>query len=183
MGQKIGIFGGAFNPPHISHLWIAVMALEFLEIDKLILIPCYKHQFAKDMIPFEHRINMTKLLVAHLKGVEVSDIEKKVGGDGKTLITLKALKELYPPNTSFYLIIGADNWKLKENWYKFDEIEKLATIIIVKRKGVETDIFHLPEPPGISSTELREKIKQGEDLSLFIPKAVYNYIKENRLYI
>jgi len=157
------------------------MALSFLDIDKLILIPCFKHFFSKELIPFEHRFNMTKLLVKDIRRAEVSDIERRLGGESKTLLTLKALKEEYP-DSKFYLIIGADNWVLREKWYRFDEIEKLAEIIIVNREGVDIERYHLPSPPKISSTEVREGLKKGKDLSLYIPKAVYEYIKENNLY-
>ena len=176
--MKVGILGGSFNPPHLGHLLLSVWALSLNNLDKVFVIPCFKHPFGKKLIPFNHRFKMCKLLFNKLKKiVKVSDIEKKLGTVSKTIITLKKLRTIYP-KAQFFLLVGSDILKEKAKWYKIDEIEKNYKMIVIPR-GRQKDGLYIPD---IKSREIRDRIRKGKIVSNYLPKAVLDYIKQNKLY-
>jgi nicotinate-nucleotide adenylyltransferase len=181
--MKIGIFGGTFDPPHLSHTLACYYVLETSDIEKIYVIPCYRHPFGKTMEPFKHRLEMCKLAMARLyPGIEVLDIEGKRGGVSYTIDTIKDIQKQCPDDELF-LIVGSDILKETENWKDFDEVEKLATLhpiprLINSTENPDVDFFL----PDISSTMVREKLHNGESVDKYLARQVIEYIKQQFLY-
>ena len=195
--MKTGIFGGAFNPVHNGHLALAEQYKKALSLDRIIFIPTANppHKSSDGLIDGKHRINMLGLCVG--ENELVSDIEFMRDGKSYTDLTICELKEKYPDD-EFYLIVGADQFFYFEKWYKFEEILSACTVVTAAREKnqyVEMLDFKNEHPKlkdvvvsefdviDISSSQIRDMIKNGEDVSYYIPESVNRYIKEHRLYV
>lgn len=196
--MRIGIFGGAFNPVHNGHLNLAETFFEDLRLDKLLLIPTAKppHKSDAGLLSGEDRVNMLRLAVEN-KPYEISTIEFERNDKSYTYDTLIELKRFYP-DSEFFLIIGADQFIHFDKWYRYSDIldmvtlctsareneeEKQLIIKSAKRLGIK-DRFYMSSRAVIrvSSSEIREKIKNGSDVSSLLPKKVFDYISEKGLY-
>lgn len=195
--MKTGIFGGAFNPVHNGHLALAEQYKKALSLDRIIFIPTANppHKSSDGLIDGKHRINMLGLCVG--ENELVSDIEFMRDGKSYTCLTICELKEKYPDD-EFYLIVGADQFFYFEKWYKFEEILSACTVVTAAREKnqyVEMLDFKNEHPKlkdvvvsefdviDISSSQIRDMIRNGEDVSYYIPESVNRYIKEHRLYV
>jgi len=199
--MKVGILGGTFNPIHNGHLYMGKCALDELGLDKILFIPTGV-SYLKDqnqILPKEVRFHMVSLCCESDARMEVSDIEINRDGNTYTYETLLALKEMHP-DWDMYFIIGADTAYMIESWIKPEIIMKLASLIILYRQGQSLeDLFsqckHLEEKYrakcillksqaiNVSSTEIREKLKVGEDVSKLLPEVLYKFILDNHYYM
>lgn len=200
MNKKgIAIFGGSFNPPINSHITLAKEIIDkFNLIEKLIFVPVSTKYQKEDLIQDEHRYNMLKLICDKEDKLEVSDIELKEEKQLYTIQTLDIFKEKYE-DYNIYFIMGTDNLKELETWRNPERILSEYKIIVLERDNDNlSDILQknsflnkykdsLIKVEGInkislSSTMIREKIKNGEDVKQFIDEDVLEYIRENNLY-
>ena len=196
--MKIGIFGGAFNPVHNGHLNIADAFYEDLKLDKMLLIPTANppHKSGAGLLSGDDRINMLRLAIEN-KPYEISTIEFERNDKSYTYNTLLELKRLYP-EADLFLIIDADQIINFEKWYRYSDILDMVTLcasareseeekqIIIKsaqRLGIQ-DRFYMSGRAvlRVSSSEIRDKIKNGSDVSKLLPKKVFDYISEKGLY-
>lgn len=196
--MKIGIFGGAFNPVHNGHLNIADAFYEDLKLDKMLLIPTANppHKSGAGLLSGDDRINMLRLAIEN-KPYEISTIEFERNDKSYTYNTLLELRRLYP-EADLFLIIGADQIINFEKWYRYSDILDMVTLcasareseeekqIIIKsaqRLGIQ-DRFYMSSRAvlRVSSSEIRDKIKNGSDVSKLLPKKVFDYISEKGLY-
>lgn len=198
--KKIGIFGGSFNPPHNGHINIVRKITDFYGFDKVFIIPSSippHKRIIGDVTPIE-RYEMCKLAFGD-SDFFVSDIEMTRVGKSYTYDTLFELKK--SNNGELNLIIGSDMLLCFEEWYRYEQILKMAKIIVssrnrnrketglIKEKADKLNrlypntvtIFDM-EPFEISSTEIREMLKNNEDISAFVPKSVCEYIYRRGLY-
>jgi nicotinate-nucleotide adenylyltransferase len=179
----VAIFGGSFNPPHLAHvLALAVVHARF-EVGRILVVPTYRHPFAKSLAPYEDRVRMCELAMGWLPRVEVSRVEEELGGESRTLRTIEHLRTRYP-GTQLRLVIGADIMVESSKWYGFDRIMELAPPIVLGRVGVAYPNAPTPVLPAISSTEIRSKLGAGElgALEELVPKAVLDYARSRALY-
>lgn len=196
--MKIGVFGGAFNPVHNGHIKLAISYINSLKLDKLIVIPTANppHKSSKDLVDGKDRLNMLNLAFKDVDKVEISDIEFNRQGKSYTFDTIAELKNIYQ-NAEFYLIIGEDQFMSFDKWYKYDEILKEVTLCTAAReenkrdslkefskKLLKNDKCYIAnfDPIVVSSSEIRENLKNNIDISFLIPENVYNYIIEKGLY-
>ncbi len=196
--MRVGIFGGAFNPVHNGHLNIADTFYEDLCLDKLLFVPTANppHKSSAGLLSGAHRVNMLKLALEN-KPYEISTIEFERAEKSYTYNTLVELKKFYP-EADFFLIIGADQIINFEKWYRYSDILDMVTLcasareseeekqIIIKsaqRLGIQ-DRFYMSGRAvlRVSSSEIRDKIKNGSDVSKLLPKKVFDYISEKGLY-
>ena len=194
---KTGVFGGAFNPPHTGHINLAKEAIEQLKLRKLLVIPTFEspHKATK-LAPFEERAEMCRRAFsgsADKCEVEIYESERELGGISYTINTLRALKKRYT-DARFFLLIGGDMLFSFTEWYKYESILKECEVCAAARGGdnfsemleYATEVGHIKVLPtnvvDISSTEIREKIKNGEDTSEWITEDVRGYIEEKGLY-
>lgn len=193
---KVGIFGGSFNPVHCGHINMAKGAADLLKLDKVLVMPTANSPHRETAAtPFEDRMEMCRLAFADDKRFEISDFEKKLGGKNYTILTLRALKEVYPKDTMFYLLIGGDMLFYFKKWYRYESILKECTVVAAARENSEyidlmefanelgrVKVLNLPVVEA-SSTEVRERLSKGESTEGLIPQAVAEYIKEKGLYL
>lgn len=192
--MKIGVFGGSFNPPHKMHLNIGVELVNKQYVDKVIYVPTgSKYKYKNNLLPDNNRYEMLEILTSKYDYLDVDKYELK-DEVIYTFQTLAYFKEVYP-NDDIYFICGADNLSYIDKWKNGEEILANYKIIAMKRKG--EDILELVErlneykenivvadveQRDISSTDIREKIKNNEYVLDVLDKDVYDYIRKNKLY-
>lgn len=198
--KGIAIFGGSFNPPLNSHLELAKQILENLNyIERIIYVPVStKYNRKSNLIEDSHRYNMIKIMCEDEKNLEVSDIEITYERQLYTIETLDIFQNKYP-EYDIYFIMGTDNLKDLHTWKEPGRILEEYKIIVLERgedkleKIIENDellrknkksIIEVKEikPIKISSTMIREKIKNGEDVKDFFKEEVLEYVTTNELY-
>ena len=181
--MHIGIFGGAFDPPHIAHTLSCLYAIETSDIEQIWVMPCFKHPFEKNLSDFPLRIMMCTIAMRPLKdNVIVSEEEAELGDISYTIDTIRALIDRYPEHI-FSLIIGSDILLETDTWKEFDHIERLVNIVEIPRplKNAPNN-HHTFYMPDISSTMIRNDIRAGKDVSAFLSRGVYDFIKKHKLY-
>lgn len=180
--MKVGFFGGSFDPPHLSHVAVCAFALSVTDLEKVLVVPCFRHALSKELTDFEHRLAMCRRAMSGLRGVEVTDVERVIGGTSFTLNTLQHLQREHD-DWELSLIVGADAFAERRSWYRFDDIRRLAGIIVFDRGGAPGDAGErLPAPPSISSTAIRAQLRMGEEPRGLVPVEVLRYIFDHELY-
>jgi nicotinate-nucleotide adenylyltransferase len=178
--MRVALFGGSFNPPHVAHQLVALYVLETADVDELWFVPCFKHPFDKALAPFDDRVRMCERAAAALGGrAKVSEVEGALGGESRTLRTVKALIEAHP-GIELSLVIGADLEGEMSSWYRADELRRLVRLIVVGRAG-----FGAPEGvrmPAVSSSDVRARLARGQPVDGLVPRSVLDYIRERKLY-
>jgi nicotinate-nucleotide adenylyltransferase len=176
--MHIALFGGSFNPPHLGHLAVGRDLLTSKKVDEVWVIPSFKHPFGKELASFEDRMAMCHLLFDSLGAkVKMSEVEKKINNtNGWTITTLQYLIDQFPEH-QFSWVMGSDLLQATSKWKDFDKIKKLASIISIPRLGYEKSKL-----PNISSTQVREAVASGKDISSLVSPEVMKYIDEKGLY-
>jgi nicotinate-nucleotide adenylyltransferase len=179
---EIALLGGSFNPPHAAHVMAAWWALATQGVREVWLLPAFRHPFGKALAPFEDRVHMCQLAVAAIRGAHVCTAEADLADDplcGKMARTLEHLRQKHP-DLDFALVVGADILPETPKWYRWDLVETLARVVVVGRQGYPGG--QGPALPAISSTEVRERLARGEDVSALVPRRVVDYALERGLY-
>lgn len=198
--KRVGILGGTFNPIHIGHLILAERALEEYELDEILFIPTGKPYFKseEEVLDKKVRISMTGNAIEDNPDFALSTIETDREGNTYTYETLQLLKR-DNPNNKYYLILGADTLFQIEQWKKPDVIMSLAGILAAVRDdknmadlevkadelkakfNADINILRMPHI-GISSTDIRERIRLGKSVKYMLPEKTLDYIMRNDLY-
>ncbi|MGA2405984.1 MAG: nicotinate (nicotinamide) nucleotide adenylyltransferase [Bacteroidales bacterium] len=194
---KIGLYFGSFNPVHIGHIAIAGYMIEFAGLYQVwfVVSPHNPLKKKETLLADHHRIYMTQLAIGDSDRLKASDIEFKLPIPSYTIDTLTYLKEKYLKN-EFSLIMGEDNLYTLHKWKNADELVKKYPIFVYPRSDSgkpssllldqllsKADIQHVNAPlMDISGTFIRDGIKNGKDMSYFLPDAVWKYIKEMHFY-
>ncbi len=178
--MNIALFGGSFDPPHLGHQMAMLYALAMARVERLVMVPCFCHPFDKNLSPFEHRLAMARLAAEPFgERVEVSDIERQLGGPSRTLRTVAALAQ-ERLGTAIALVVGSDLLAEREHWFAYEELQKKVRFVVVPRAGYDTS-----GPlaiPDVSSTEIRERVARGEVIADRVAAPVADYIVTHRLY-
>ena len=198
--ERIGIYGGTFNPPHVGHLRGAAQAIEALGLDKLLLIPdrIAPHKVIPSGSPTpEQRLEMLRIAAGDHPKMEVSDIELKREGPSYSYITVEQLREIYP-DAKLYLLMGTDMFTSFLTWKNPERILKNAVLAVMCRgdrgeraaiaaqkqviedMGYEVELIE-NDVTVISSTQMR-RLLAFRCAGDFLPEGVLDYIREKRLY-
>ena len=198
--ERIGIYGGTFNPPHVGHLRGAAQAIEALGLDKLLLIPdrIAPHKVIPSGSPTpEQRLEMLRIAAGDHPKMEVSDIELKREGPSYSYITVEQLREIYP-DAKLYLLMGTDMFTSFLTWKNPERILKNAALAVMCRgdrgeraaiaaqkqviedMGYEVELIE-NDVTVISSTQMR-RLLAFRCAGDFLPEGVLDYIREKRLY-
>lgn len=195
--MKLGVMGGTFDPIHLGHLAAAENARFYYNLDRVLFMLSAQppHKEGQSVTSAFHRLRMLELAVADNCHFEVSTLEMRRSGASYTVDTLKQLhRELAEPQ--LYFLMGSDSLFDLVNWYHYEELADLCTLVSISRPGFANGEAYrsLPdrvraktsilEVPGleISSTELKRRLQQGEPIRYLLPVAVEAYIKEHNLY-
>ena len=191
--KRVGLYFGTFNPIHIGHLVIANFMANHTDLDEvwLVVSPQNPMKKAKSLLPDHHRLRMAQLAIKENERLFVSDIEFSLAKPSYTYLTLRALKEDFAEH-QFSLIMGEDNLRILSNWKNHEEILANYPIKVYPRLGDE-EIEPLGHFKGdieiciaplmkISSTFIRNSIRDHKDVRYLIPEPVINYVGSNFLY-
>jgi nicotinate-nucleotide adenylyltransferase len=182
--RTLAVFGGSFNPPHIAHVLAAAYVLTMEnEVDGLWIVPVFQHPFAKPLAPFEDRMLMCELAFGWLPKVKVSSVEQQLGGESRTIRTVRCLKDQYP-DTQFRLVYGSDILEEAPRWVAFEELSRLAPPIVLGRRGWSGSDRGPGLFPEISSSQIRQALQQGNlsDVRKWVPPTVLRHIEARGLY-
>ena len=197
---KIGLFGGAFDPPHNAHLALAQVAISALGLTELRVVPTgHAWHKTRTLSPANQRLAMTHLAFDDMPGVVVDDRELQRPGPTFTIDTLEALQR-ENPSAQLYLIMGADQFAAFKQWHRWQAILELAIICIAQRASNtpasgQFDAFSgfadrfltlsMPLMP-VSATQIRQLLagsgSQAPDLHNLLPEAVARYIASHKMY-
>jgi nicotinate-nucleotide adenylyltransferase len=190
--QSLGLFGGSFNPIHLGHLLIARAALEELGLDCIYFIPAAQSPFKPEveLAPARERLRLLRLALAGEPHCAVDDREIARGGISYSIDTVRQYAALQPEGMLWY-IIGADHAGLLPKWRAAEELAHLVQFAVVPRPG--ESFQGLPEPfrgrclrgwpLAVSSSEIRERVREGLPIDWLVPPAVAEAIGNNRLYL
>lgn len=185
--MNVALYGGSFNPPHVSHVLTVTYVLSCFDVQEVVVAPVFDHPFDKQLAPFEHRVAMCELAVGWLPGVEVSRIESTLERPSYTLSTLRALARERAGDRLF-LVVGSDVLFERDKWHAFDEVVALAPLIVLGRAGHEHPEAPVPILPEVSSTRIRALLASPPsaaievELARLVPKSALEYAREHRLY-
>ena len=192
--MRTGIFGGSFDPPHKGHIKIALTAKDELGLDRIIMVPTGQAPHKPDIAAeTSHRVNMCRTLCEKY-GFELSLYEAGKEGNCYTADLLEHFATVYPED-EFFLIVGGDSLDYMDKWHQPERIFKSCRVVVARRSGTNDEkagflretynaeiIFLNSGLFDISSTEVREKISQGQSFLEFTEPETAEYIMENNLY-
>jgi nicotinate-nucleotide adenylyltransferase len=195
---RIGVLGGAFNPPHIGHMVLAQEALVQLELERVVLMPMGQapHREIGDDPGRDARFELCEAAVTGDGRMEVSRLEVDREGPSYTVDTLEALRSERPDDELFWILGGDQAAKLR-SWRDPDRVLELATIVAAergawRRPGIFVEASHLRNsgrllffdmpPIGVSSTMVRRRIARGQPVRYLVPDPVAELIEERGLY-
>lgn len=206
--NRIGIFGGTFDPVHIAHLRTAIELREALGLDSVNLLPCHKpsHRGAPGAST-EHRIRMLELSIVSVERLQIDRREAERDSPSYSVDTLSSYREEYPA-ASLLLFMGMDAFNHFCSWHRWQRILELAHLVVVDRPGsvlegaeaqllAQRQVEKTAQPQAIagsillqsvtqfdvSATRIRQLVSQNRDISYLVTDEVGRYITENRLYI
>ncbi|HLX68337.1 MAG TPA: nicotinate (nicotinamide) nucleotide adenylyltransferase [Verrucomicrobiae bacterium] len=189
--QKIGLFGGSFDPVHLGHLLMAQAAREELGLDRLFFIPAAQSPFKPDTktAPNPDRLRLLRLALAGKSWCEIDEQELQRGGVSYTIETVRDYSRRFA-GAQLYYLIGADHVQKLTSWREADELTRLAEFVVVPRPGESEPSFPKPFrghvlkgfPLAVSSSQIRARIKAGQPIEQLVPATVAEAIRSSFLY-
>lgn len=200
--ERIGVFGGSFDPVHIGHLVVAQDALEQLELDRVVFVPAVVSPLKQHCVPVDgcHRFEMLQRAAANNLRYEVSDMELSRGGVSYTIDTIRHL-QADNPGAELFFIAGLDSLCEMHRWHRSEDLLESCTVVPFGRGGEDPVLVaercQIPEPwktrlfdrlirvhdIEISSSEIRMRIAEGLSIQTLVPGEVEMYIAEHNLYM
>jgi nicotinate-nucleotide adenylyltransferase len=192
-GDRVGLFGGSFNPPHLAHLAVAEAARDQLGLDRVLWVPAATppHKQGQTMPAAEYRLAMTRRAVESNAAFSVSEAEVERAGISYTVETIRALQEEHPA-VDFSLLLGGDSLAQFERWVRPDEILRRVPLVVYPRPGADLAGVAAPVMARVtfldrplldpSSTVIRRLMRAGRSVRYLVPDAVLDYAAEHALY-
>lgn len=199
--NRIGIYGGSFDPIHLGHIQLAMQAKKELELSKVLFVPAKYQPFKldKETSSEKHRVEMLKLALELEKDFEISYEELNIDEISYTINTLTRIKHAYGENTEIFFIMGTDAFITVELWHHSKDLLRSFSFAVGSRPGYKeeelkscidrirgvynTNIVLLNNKELlISSTDIKLRVKSGESIEKLVPKTVERYIHEQGLY-
>ena len=190
--MRLGLLGGSFDPVHLGHLLVAQAAMEELGLERLFFIPAGQSPFKPQSkpAPAAERMRLLRLALAGCSRYEIDEQEIRRGGVSYTIDTVRDYARRFPEAELFYLI-GADNAAKLNEWREANQLAKLAEFVAIPRPGEAPAIFPAPFrgqnlkgiPLGVSSSEIRARVKAGLPIDQLVPPPVAEAILAAQLYV
>jgi len=192
MKMKLGLLGGSFDPVHLGHLLIAQAVVEELSLERLFFIPAAQSPFKPESkpAPAAVRLQLLRLALAGKSHWEIDEQEIRRGGISYSIDTVRDYTKRFPGAQLFYLI-GADHAAKLNEWREANELAALAEFVAIPRPG-ETAVKFPPPfrgrtlkgfPLGVSSSEIRARLKAGLPIDQIVPPPVAEAIRAARYYV
>jgi nicotinate-nucleotide adenylyltransferase len=197
--ERIGVFGGTFDPIHLGHLIIAAEIQRMANLDQVLFVPAGRppHKLDQHLSNDDDRLRMLQLAVGGVPGFAINTVDLDRHGPSFTVDTLRILHGQHP-DTELVFVMGEDSLRDFLTWHNPAGIIEQAELAVARRPGVEHDlgaisaaipaaarrihIYPVPEI-GIASRELRERAARGDSLRFFVPDSVADFIRERGLYL
>ena len=189
--KKVGIYSGSFNPIHHGHVMLANYLVEFTDLDELWFVVTPQNPLKKkeDLLDDDERLKMVQLALGDDPRFHVSDIEMHLPTPSYTINTLTSLSE-QNPDTEFVFICGMDSLQNMKNWREYQKILDNYELLVFPREGYDGgELINYPSVTvlrtpilEISSTFIRQCVKEGRDVRHFMPEKAFLYMKEQRFY-
>ena len=190
--NRVALFGGSFDPVHNGHLLVALAAIEELSLERIFFIPAAQSPFKPDSKPAsaDVRTRMLRLALAGQTRYEVDTQEIHRGGTSYTIDTVRDYRTRFPNANLFYLI-GADHISQLHKWRAADELAATVEFVAIPRPGQAAPAaprgFRVHAlrgfPLGLSSSQIRERIRTGKTIEHLVPPGVAETIRNSRLYL
>src|SRR6266404_4117820 len=190
--EIFGLFGGSFDPVHLGLLLVAQAAREELSLTRLFFIPAAHSPFKPEQppTPANERLRLLRLALAGKEWCEIDEQEIQRGGVSYTIETVRDYRKRFPRAQLFYLI-GGDNVPELPKWRQAEELAEAVEFVVIPRPGRIEVPFPKPFrgrtlkgfPLGISSSQIRGRIRAGQPIENLVPAAVAEVIRNNRLYL
>ena len=190
--QRIGLYGGSFDPVHLGHLLVAQAACEEAGLERLFFIPAAQSPFKPDttLTPAPERLRLLRLALAGKTNYEIDDQEIRRGGVSYTIDTVRDYARRFPKAELYYLI-GADHVPSLGKWREAVELARLAQFVVIPRPGEAEPALAPPFrgralkgfPLGVSASQIRARVKAGLTVDPLVPPAVAEAIRNYRLYL
>ncbi|MEI7962883.1 MAG: nicotinate-nucleotide adenylyltransferase [Verrucomicrobiota bacterium] len=187
--ERVGLFGGSFDPIHLGHLILAEAAMEELQLDRIIFIPAGVSPFKTDRPPgasADQRLSMVRGAIKDEPRFSVDERELRREGPSYTFETVRSLLGDYP-GVRFIYLIGADNLADLHKWYEIEELKNLVDFALLDRgnaiSDAETEFPVVRRRIDLSSTEIRERVIKGLSIRFMVPASVYDTVMTSHLYL
>jgi nicotinate-nucleotide adenylyltransferase len=191
-GERLGVFGGTFDPPHIGHFVAAVNASFALSLDRVLLVVSnipWQKVGDRRISPARDRFDMVEAAVAGHRGLEASDLEMRLGGESSTAATVEALAG-EDPSRDLFVIVGADVAGGLRTWRRWEVVAQRANVVVVERAGERGSVVDWPgrlervaiPRLDVSSSDLRRRAAAGEPLDYLVPGGAAALAAERLLY-
>ena len=198
--SRVGILGGTFDPPHIGHLWLATLAMDGMDLDRVLFMPAAQppHKAGTAVSRATDRLLMARLAIAGEPRFELCAIEMERPGPSYTIDSVDELERLYPGDTTLYLIMAADSLAQIDTWREPDRLLARIEWIVGPRPGDplpdrealgarfgdNASRIHLLDGPSldVSSTTLRRRVAEGRPIRYLVPRSVEELVTERGLY-
>ena len=197
--QRVGLLGGTFDPIHLGHLILGEEAWEQLDLDRVVFLPAGlpPHKLEEPILAAEHRAAMVRLAIEDNEHFILSKADLERPGPHYTVDTLKILGEQWQAKTTIFLLLGMDSLEAILSWHEPHELIRMSLLAVARRPGFTVDLdrlerdlpgirdrllfFNMPEV-GISSTDLRGRVREGRSIRYQVPRGVEDYIRAQGLY-
>jgi nicotinate-nucleotide adenylyltransferase len=179
-GERLGLFGGTFDPVHIGHLVVAGDVIEGLGLDRLLVVPAGRPPHRDAVLPAEVRLDLVRRAFDGDPRVEVSDVEVRRDGPSYTVDTLAWIRETRAPE-ALYLVLGVDQLRTLPSWHEPRRLRELAEVVVMTRGGEEpgvsvadgVQVRALPVTRvDLSATRIRERLGRGLTVRYLVPESV-----------
>jgi nicotinate-nucleotide adenylyltransferase len=191
-GERLGVFGGTFDPPHIGHFVAALNAFHAVSLDRVLLVVSnipWQKAASRAITSAEHRLEMVRAGAAGHPRLVPSDLEVRRGGESSSVDTLEALRD-EDPERRLFLIVGADAAAGLRTWRRWERLAGLATLVVVEREGEArppedwtgpVERVRIPRL-DVSSTDLRRRVAAGRPIDYLVPAGVASVVHRRLLY-
>lgn len=180
----LGMFGGAFDPPHVGHRIVAADVVDALGLDRLLVVPTARPPHRDTVFDGPTRLALTRRAFAGDPRIEVDDVEFRRSGPSYTADTLAAVRRLRNP-ARLFLVIGRDQFEGFAGWHEPERILELAELAVMRRDGAEpVDDGSIPFRPvtvtrvDLSSTDVRRRLARGESVRYRVPDVILDDVEQ-----
>ena len=198
--RRLGVLGGTFDPPHVGHLWLATLAADAMDLDRVLFMPAARppHKAGRRVSHAADRLLMTRLAIAADPSFELCTIEMERPGPSYTVDTVELLEDRYGPDAELFLIMAADSLDQIDTWREPDRLLQRIRWIVGPRPGValpdrsalearfgeHAERVHLLSGPSldVSSTDIRHRVATGHAIRYLVPRGVEELIVDRGLY-
>jgi nicotinate-nucleotide adenylyltransferase len=198
--RRIGVLGGTFDPPHVGHLWLATLAADSMDLDRVLFMPAARppHKAGRRVSHAADRLLMTRLAIAPDPSFELCTVEMERPGPSYTVDTVAMLEDRYGPQTQLFLIMASDSLDQIDTWREPDQLLERIEWIVGPRPGVvlpdrsalearfgdSAARIHLLAGPAlaVSSSEIRARVAAGHAIRYLVPRGVEELITDRGLY-